>query len=290
MLKILLDFIWDFAFGLWGMGSMINYMQEELPGLQSSLLFMLFNFESLITQAGVSLVRLITKLDEYAILFVIVKFVKKILDVYGLQTDGDANGDILVLITNFFKAMVVAISFTLIWSWLSEIFIQFVTDISGDYNIFATTELDTLKEIGEQGKDTPLYWMIPVYFIGDGILTFLQLINAAELWVLRLGIPIACCGLLDADQGVFKQYIRLISKVILTIVVQFLCLNISLYIISHASAGQSAGAVVVACVAGFILLLVAFRTPKLFGDLLIQKQGGGVMQMAYLASTMIRFV
>lgn len=290
MLKILLDFIWDFTFGLWGIGSTINYVQEGLPGLQSSFLSMIFNFESLITQAGVSFVTLIVEIDEYAILFVIVKFVKKILDVYGLQTDGDANGDILVLITNFFKAMVVAISFTLIWSWLSEIFIQFITDISGDYNVFATTGLDTLKQIGEQGKDTPLYWMIPVYFIGDAILTFLQLINAAELWVLRLGIPIACCGLLDADQGVFKQYIRLISKVILTIVVQFLCLNISLYIISHASAGQGAAATIVACVAGFILLLVAFRTPKLFGDLLIQKQGGSAMQMAYLASTMIRFV
>ena len=157
MLKILLDFIWDFTFGLWGMGSVINYVQEGLPGLQSSFLSMIFNFESLITQAGVSFVTLIVEIDEYAILFIIVKFVKKILDVYGLQTDGDANGDILVLITNFFKAMVVAISFTLIWSWLSEIFIQFITDILGDYNVFATTGLDTLKQIGEQGKDTPLY-------------------------------------------------------------------------------------------------------------------------------------
>lgn len=55
MLKILLDFIWDFTFGLWGMGSVINYVQEGLPGLQSSFLSMIFNFESLITQAGVSL-------------------------------------------------------------------------------------------------------------------------------------------------------------------------------------------------------------------------------------------
>ena len=81
MLKILLDFIWDFTFGLWGIGSTINYVQEGLPGLQSSFLSMIFNFESLITQAGVSFVTLIVEIDEYAILFVIVKFVKKILDV-----------------------------------------------------------------------------------------------------------------------------------------------------------------------------------------------------------------
>lgn len=290
MLKILLDFIWDFTFGLWGIGNVFAYVGEGFPDFQSNLLLTVFNFERMFTQAGISLTKLVTVIEEYAIFFVILKFVKKIFDIYGLQTDGDANGDVMILITNFFKAMVISISFTIIWGWVSEIVIEFITDIIGNYNAIGTVGTDALIQIGEEGKDTPLYWMIPIYFMANGVVTFLQWINAAELWVLRMGIPIACCGLLDADQGVFKQYIRLILKVVLTIIVQFTCLNLSLYIISHAGVEHNIPATVVACCGGFILLIVAVRTPKLFGDLLIQKQGGGVTQMAYLASTMIRFV
>ncbi len=51
---------------------------------------------------------------------IILKFLKKAFDIYGLWTDGDPDADPLLLLTNFIKAVAAA----LIFQWVYDIFID----------------------------------------------------------------------------------------------------------------------------------------------------------------------
>ena len=57
----------------------------------------------------------------FGVSLIILKFLKKGFDTYILWTDGDADEEPLYLLTNFFRALAVAISFPTIYSWLGTI-------------------------------------------------------------------------------------------------------------------------------------------------------------------------
>ena len=52
---------------------------------------------------------------------IVLKFLKKGFETYVLWTEGDADADPLLLLTNFFKALAVAVSFPVLYGWLVEI-------------------------------------------------------------------------------------------------------------------------------------------------------------------------
>lgn len=50
---------------------------------------------------------------------IVLKFLKKGFETYILWTEGDADADPLLLLTNFFKALAVAVSFPVLYEWLA---------------------------------------------------------------------------------------------------------------------------------------------------------------------------
>lgn len=52
---------------------------------------------------------------------IVLKFLKKGFETYILWTEGDADADPLLLLTNFFKALAVAVSFPVLYIWLADI-------------------------------------------------------------------------------------------------------------------------------------------------------------------------
>jgi hypothetical protein len=81
--------------------------------------------------------------------------------------------------------------------------------------------------------------------------------------ILRVGIPIACVGLLDNDSGVFKNYLATFFKSMLSVVVQIALakLGVGLMLNMHVFWG-------VAC------MILALRTPKFLAEFVIPTGGG----------------
>lgn len=285
MFKILQDFLWNLVFGDQGLNWFYQY--NNLKTLLFALDIQLF-FDTV----GISMKAVCNTIYIYSFYLIILKFVKKVLDIYALQTDGDAGTDLFVVIANFCKAMVIAMSFTTIWNWLLEIVIDFSMDLLKTMNLGGgTAVINDLKAIGEASSDTPLFIIVPIFVGLSNILLLCQLKNALELWILRLGVPLACCGLLDADQGVYKQYMRSLFKAVLTIIIQVFLMNLALYLMTFIRLDDLANSVLLGAYA-IMTVVVAFATPKLLSEFLVPKQGGGgkVMQAVYMGSFLLRGV
>lgn len=57
----------------------------------------------------------------FGVSLIVLKFLKKGFETYILWTEGDADADQLLLLTNFFKSIAIAVSFPVMYEWLAEI-------------------------------------------------------------------------------------------------------------------------------------------------------------------------
>ena len=287
MYKILIDLIWDAAFSDQGISSLFEILY---PSLLRNSLDIQWQFDEFGTIF--SMVR--NTIFLYSYYLIILKFIKKIFDVYALQTDGDANADIFVLITNFCKAMVIAMGFTTIWSWILDIVFDFSMELLSDIGVFdGLSFFDWLESTCVVGTliNGPLYIILPLFTLLLGIMMILQIKNGVELWLLRLGAPLACCGLLDSDQGIFKPYMKLLLKEVLTIIIQVFLLNVGMLLIMKSNISDFNHTVSLGLYA-IAVIVVAFATPRILSEFLVPKQGGGgrVMQAVYMGSFLLRGV
>jgi hypothetical protein len=216
------------------------------------------------TLAGVDLFQsLFNIVFGFGISLIVLKFLKKGFETYVLWTDGDADEEPISLLTNFFKAMAVAVCFPTLYKWMADI----IQDMTGKLlqAIGAATDYDWtawVTGISSAGIVTALFGLIfiIVYFI----LYFQFLMRGLEILILRVGIPLACVGLLDNDRGIFKSYFNKFFQSMLAVVIQLvLCkLGVGLMMNMHVFWG-------VAC------MILAVKTPKFLQDFLVTTGGGG---------------
>lgn len=216
------------------------------------------------TLAGVDLFQsLFNIIFGFGISLIVLKFLKKGFETYVLWSDGDADEEPIALLTNFFKAMTVAVCFPTLYEWMAQI----VQDMSDKLltAIGAATAYDWtawVAGISSAGLVTALFGLvfIIVYFV----LYFQFLMRGLEILILRVGLPLACVGLIDNDRGVFKAYLNKFFQSMLAVVVQIALskLGVGLMMNMHVFWG-------VAC------LMLAVKTPKFLQDFLITSGGGG---------------
>jgi hypothetical protein len=103
-----------------------------------------------------------------------------------------------------------------------------------------------------------------IFIICYFMLYFQFLMRGLEIFILRVGVPLACVGLLDNDKGVFKAYLNKFFQSMLAVVVQIVLakLGVGLMLNMHVLWG-------VAC------MMLAIRTPRFLQDFLITTGGGG---------------
>ena len=156
------------------------------------------------TLAGVDLFEaLFDIVFGFGVSLIILKFLKKGFETYVLWSDGDADEEPIALLTNFFKAMAVAVCFPTMYGWLAGI----VEEMSNKMleAIGLATAYDWagwVSGISTLGLVTAIFGLVfvIVYFI----LYFQFLMRGLEILILRVGMPLACVGLIDNDKGVFK--------------------------------------------------------------------------------------
>ena len=211
---------------------------------------------------------------------IILKFLKKGFECYVLWTDGDPDADPTNLVIRFMQAMVVAVSFPVLYGWLAEI-VQNLTDqllaaIGASTNYSWQAWVDGISTLGIVTAIFGLVFII-CYFL----LYFQFLMRGLELLILRVGIPVACVGLIDNDKGIFKSYMNKFFQTALAVIVQIcLCkLGVGMMLNMHIFWG-------IAC------LILAIKTPKFLSEFLVPSGGGGsgVINNAYHSVRLIQMI
>ena len=175
------------------------------------------------TLAGVDLFQsLFDILFGFGVSLIVLKFLKKGFECYVMWTDGDPDTEPAGLVIRFMQAVAVAVCFPIVYGWMAEITQGLIDDLMAA--IGAATDYDWqawVNGISSLGLTTAIFGLIFVvcYFI----LYFQFLMRGLEIMILRIGMPMACVGLLDNDKGVFKTYINKFFQSTLAVVIQ-ICL------------------------------------------------------------------
>ncbi|GAA0778398.1 hypothetical protein GCM10008908_35280 [Clostridium subterminale] len=123
------------------------------------------------------------------------------------------------MLTGFFKALAIAVSFPTLYGWLGKI-IEDLTDklIQAVSKGMVTDFTAIINGISSAGLFTAIISLI--FFICFFLLYLQFLMRGMEILILRVGLPVACVGLLDADNGVFRTYIQKFFLSTLAVLVQ----------------------------------------------------------------------
>ena len=169
----------------------------------------------------------------FGISLIILKFLKKAFDIYVLWTDGDPDADPFLLLTNFVREVGTA----LIFQWLYQLFVDICRDIT-----------DPIMSAISQGTSPTIEWVnaitsmgiVPaiaglIFLICYLILLFSFMARGIEMMVMKIGVPLACVGLLDNDKGVFRAYINQFVKAFITTIVQIMLVKIGLSLMLNAT-------------------------------------------------------
>ncbi|SHN87934.1 conjugal transfer protein TrbL family protein [Desulfitobacterium chlororespirans] len=213
----------------------------------------------------------------FGISLIILKFVQKGFNTYVLWIDGDADTDPIVILTYFIKALVVAISFPTLYGWLATIMQSLTDNLLDAFNQGLLVDFKLIVEsIMAAGLLTAIMGLI---YFGSLLYFYIKFLKTSlEILILKLGVPIACVGLIDSDQGVFKTYIQKFFQAIITVMLQIVLLKLSFILIVT-------GHLIWAIVA----MMMAHSTPRFLQEFVIPSgPGGNVMGKAYYATQMIR--
>lgn len=251
--------------------AVLNGCLAYIDGLLEGIVPLALNAEQYMANiAGTSLMESLAQVFfGFGVSLIILKFIKKGFDTYVLWNGSDAEEEPYYLVINFIKALAVAVCFPAIYGWMAEI----VTDMSAQALDAvgagtAYTWAAWVDGISSAGIVTAIFAL--VFMICYFMLYFQFLMRGLEMLILRVGIPIACVGLLDNDGGAFKNYFATFLKSVLSVVAQLALakLGVGLMLNMHVFWG-------VACMA------LALKTPKFLSEFVIPSTSGGMSNNVY---------
>lgn len=213
-----------------------------------------------------------TLILSLAISLIVLKFLKKGFDMYIMWTDGESDTPPLTFIVYFIRAIVCAISFSVLYDWLidvaSEIGNSMLTALNMAENISLTT---TIASIASGGLFTGIVCLIALILLFVLYIQFLM--RSLEMFILKIGFPLACVGLVNADGGVFKSYSEKLFKSVLTVLVQILLCKIAIILIIN-----------VKMLFGISAIILAIKTPKFIQEFMLGGGTGGISNVIVTTS------
>ena len=242
----------------------------------SSLMDTCFNAEYALTHTlgvqVISLDNLKLLIFSFALSLIILKFIKKGFDIYILWTEGEADTPPLTFVVYFIRAIVVLLCSTLLYDWLVSVVKDFGQEMLVALNVAQTMDITTqMASLAGAGLFSAIMSIIALIMLF--VLWIQFIIRGAEIFVLKLGFPLACVGLVNADGGVFTQYIGKLFKSMLTVLVQILCCKLALLLVFS---GQLIYAIA--------MIILAIKTPKMLQEFMLGGGGGGISNVIITAS------
>ena len=156
--------------------------------------------------------------------------------------------------------MIVMITFGFIYT-------QFVNIFYGIYNNLLMGMTGSLEPVVPEYKNLGLNvfgaFLYLIIAIQLTLLYFQFLTRGFEMLILRLGIPFASIGLLNANQGAFKGYIQKFINNAFTILIQLLLVQFAILLLNGGH-----------FVLAFTASSIALRTPAMLQEFMISAGGG----------------
>ena len=256
--------------------SIIGSVDNVINSVFNGLMDLCFNAEEKLTHNfGVEVLsfeKLKTIIFSFALSLIILKFLKKGFDIYILWTEGESDTPPLTFIVYFIRAVVVLISFTILYDWLIQIAKDFGNQmlVALNYN----NELPLTTTIANYATSSIFCSIISIVILILLFVLYIQFImRGFEIFVLKLGFPLACVGLVQADGGVFKSYSEKLIRSVLTVLVQIVLCKIALALIMSTQ--------YIYAIAG---IMMAVKTPKFLQDFMLVSGSGGVSNVIMTAS------
>ena len=200
---------------------------------------------------------------NFGISLIVLKFLKRAFDSYVLWQDGDPDADPINLVTKFLRAIVIAVSFPTLYDWMANVTEdmtnQILNSLSGSLSDSFANSVMAMASLNLFNAIVSLVFFICFFFL------YLQfLMRGMEILILRMGVPIACTGLMENDKGVFGPYMKKFFQSALTVVVQISLakMSVGLMINSHVFWGIAA-------------MMLALKTPKFLQEFMITTSAGG---------------
>lgn len=222
-----------------------------------------------------------------AVLLLIIKFLKKLFDIYALWSEGDPDVHPMQLVVNFIKAMVVSLCFPYLWG----IFVEAGKELL-DKGLEALNGGGSFADTWGNANWASLGIIPTIFglvFIVMGMITSFKFMKRGiEVSLMIIGLPLACVGLLDNDKGVFSSYLNQFSKLLITTLFQILVfkLGFSLALTSNiwdGSIGTIPWAIACLClVHGIPTIMQEFMIPR--------NQSSGMMSKAYSIGMLVNLV
>lgn len=242
----------------------------------NSLMDTCFNAEYALTHTlgtqVISLDNLKLLIFSFALSLIILKFIKKGFDIYILWTEGESDTPPLTFVVYFIRAVVVLLCSTLLYDWLVNVVKGFGEEMLVALNVAQTMDITTqMASLAGAGLFSAIMSIIALIMLF--VLWIQFIIRGAEIFVLKLGFPLACVGLVNADGSVFTQYIGKLFKSMLTVLVQILCCKLALLLVFS---GQLIYAIA--------MIILAIKTPKMLQEFMLGGGGGGISNVIVTAS------
>ena len=189
----------------------------------------------------------------------IMLFLKKGFEIYILWNDGDSDLDPLVFLASFIKMTVVIVWFNSAYGYGVEIatklFNRLLEAITGNVT----------------GKDFLSGLINLVVFIIVLLVNSIRLViqffgRGIELFILRIGIPLAALDMLNADSVAWRAYIKKLTQLILTLTLQIFLYFLSLLIPINGLKNF---------IFAIAIQLTAIKLPGFLSELLVVSAGNG---------------
>ncbi len=205
----------------------------------------------------------------FGVSLIILKFLKKGFECYVMWTDGDPDSEPVYLVTRFIQAIAVAVCFPMLYEWMADITTNLIGEllsaigVSTNYNWQAWVD-----GLASAGIVTAVFGL--VFVISYFMLYFQFLMRGLEIMILRIGLPLACVGLLDNDKGVFRTYIMKFFQTTFSVVVQITLCKLGIGMMINMSVFW-----------GIACMVLAIKTPRFLSDFMVPLSGGKVVNNVY---------
>lgn len=216
---------------------------------------------------GMSFEGFYTVIYAFAIYLIVAKFLKKGFNTYILWTDGDPDMDPVSMCIGFVKALIIAISYSTIYDLCTDVTNSFINQALASLNN-ANVKLDSadILKLAVKGllNGGLIMVIIALVYVILYVVLWIQFIKRGlELFILKAGIPLACVGLIDTDQGIFKVFTKKIIQELLTVFVQIILLKFSLIFMINGH-----------FMFGIAAINFSIKTPQFLSEFIMMSGGG----------------
>ena len=254
--------------------------QFIVDAMLNSLIPMAFYAEkymttSLAMQSTINFSGLYNLFFGFGVSLIVLKFLKKGFDIYVGWSDGDPDLDPLNLVINFLRAMVIALCFPILYDALIKVTTEMIDQTINVINQLTNQQsiIDIIVNIISNSIFMALAGLIMVILY---LILWVQfMMRGIEMMVMRIGIPIACTGLIDNDKGVFAPYMKKFFMNAATVLIQIALIKLSMTVLIMGNPFYA-----------LAMVFVAMRTPKFLQEFTVNMggTGGSVINTVYHSS------